>query len=355
MPADETEPEPESEPEPEPEPESELGPEPGPEHGPGPEPEPEPGPEPESATGPENPDPSGNGAAGATAEGGGRRRRGGSRARLAVYGVAALAVIAALILGGRSLAGPLQRFAAWVQDLGVWGPVVFILGYAAATVAFAPGAVLTLAAGALFGLVYGTVYTLAGATLGASLAFLVSRYVARRAVERRIAANPRFQAIDRAVGREGFKIVALLRLSPVFPFNLLNYALGLTRVRFLDYFAASAAMLPGTLLYVYYGKAAGSLASAFAGGGPGAGAGAGGQSKAASWALLGVGLLATVAVTTYVTRLAGKALRQELGEPAGPAGAAGPMGPAGPAAPGKAGRAGRDGSAGRDGTTGGGS
>src|SRR5260370_18838072 len=238
-------------------------------------------------------------------------RRGSRAARLALYLGAALLAAAALVVGGRSLIGPLQRFAAWVQELGIWGPVVFILGYAAATVAFAPGAVLTLAAGALFGLVYGTVYTLAGGTLGASLAFLVSRYVARRAVEHRIAANPRFQAIDRAVGREGFKIVALLRLSPVFPFNLLNYALGLTRVRFLDYFAASAAMLPGTLLYVYYGKAAGSLASAFAGGGGGAPA-AGGQSKAASRAPLGGGLPATVAGTTHVPRVAGKARTQEL-------------------------------------------
>ncbi|HXO40777.1 MAG TPA: TVP38/TMEM64 family protein [Thermoanaerobaculia bacterium] len=264
-----------------------------------------------------------------TLEPGAAKPRRGSRARLARYVGAALLAAAALVLGGRSLIGPLQRFAAWVQDLGIWGPVVFILGYAAATVAFAPGAVLTLAAGALFGLVYGTVYTLAGATLGASLAFLVSRYVARRAVEHRIAANPRFQAIDRAVGREGFKIVALLRLSPVFPFNLLNYALGLTRVRFLDYLAASVAMLPGTLLYVYYGKAAGSLAAAFTGGG-GAPA-AGGQSKAASWALLAVGLLATVAVTTYVTRLAGKALRQELEEEPAPAMSSGASGAAGAA------------------------
>jgi len=250
---------------------------------------------------------------------GGRRRA--SPLRLLAYAGIALAAAAALVLGGRSLIGPLQRFAAWVQGLGVWGPVVFILGYAAATVAFAPGAVLTLAAGALFGLVYGTAYTLVGATLGASLAFLVSRYLARGAVEHRIAGNPRFQAIDRAVGREGFKIVALLRLSPVFPFNLLNYALGLTRVRFLDYFAASIAMLPGTLLYVYYGKAAGSLAAAFAGtGGTAAAPAAGGRSQAASWALLAVGLLATIAVTTYVTRLAGRALRQQLGETKSPAG-----------------------------------
>jgi uncharacterized membrane protein YdjX (TVP38/TMEM64 family) len=252
------------------------------------------------------------------AAGPGERRR-TSRLRLVLYAVVGLAAVAALVLGGRTLIGPLQRFAAWVQGLGIWGPVVFILGYAAATVAFAPGAVLTLAAGALFGLVYGTAYTLVGATLGASLAFLVSRYLARGAVEHRIAGNPRFQAIDRAVGREGFKIVALLRLSPVFPFNLLNYALGLTRVRFLDYFAASIAMLPGTLLYVYYGKAAGSLAAAFSGSGAAAAPAAGGQSKAASWALLAVGLLATIAVTTYVTRLAGKALRQELGKAGGTA------------------------------------
>jgi uncharacterized membrane protein YdjX (TVP38/TMEM64 family) len=263
-----------------------------------------------------------------TLEPGAAEPRRGSRARLALYLGAALLAAAALVVGGRSLIGPLQRFAAWVPDLGIWGPVIFILGYAAATVAFAPGAVLTLAAGALFGLFYGTVYTLAGATLGASLAFLVSRYVARRAIEHRIAGNPRFQAIDRAVGREGFKIVALLRLSPVFPFNLLNYALGLTRVRFLDYFAASAAMLPGTLLYVYYGKAAGSLAAAFAG--SGGAAAAGGHSKTASWALLGAGLLATVAVTTYVTRLAGRALRQELEEPAAAPPAGAPEAPSGP-------------------------
>jgi uncharacterized membrane protein YdjX (TVP38/TMEM64 family) len=261
------------------------------------------------------------------AGGPGSSHRRGARSRAMLYAVAGLVVLAALLLGGRTLIGPLQQFAAWVQSLGIWGPVVFVLGYAAATVAFAPGSVLTLAAGALFGLVYGTIYTLAGATLGASLAFLVARYVARRAVERKIAGNQRFQAIDRAVGREGFKIVALLRLSPVFPFNLLNYALGLTRVRFWDYFAASVAMLPGTLLYVYYGKAAGSLASAFAGrGAPAAEA----PSKGASWVLLGVGLIATAAVTTYVTRLAGKALRQELGEAEAP-GEPGKPGPAPPA------------------------
>lgn len=227
----------------------------------------------------------------------------GSRRRLVLFAVIGLAFVVLLTLGGRQAASYLPRFTTWVESLGPLGPLAFIVGYAVATVAFVPGSLLTLAAGAIFGVVKGTAFTLAGATLGASGAFLVARYAARGAVERRIAGNPRFAAIDGAVGREGLKIVALLRLSPVFPFNLLNYALGLTRVPFLHYFIASAAMLPGTLLYVYYGAAAGSLASALSGG---AKKGAGG------WILFGVGLLATAVVTAFVTRLAGKALKQEM-------------------------------------------
>jgi len=229
-----------------------------------------------------------------------------SRGKLVLtLGIAAVAV-AALILGGRQAGQYLPQFASWVESLGFWGPLVFILGYALATVGFIPGSLLTLAAGALFGLVEGTLYTFAGATLGASASFLVARYGARGWIEKRIAGNARFAAIDRAVGREGFKIVALLRLSPVFPFNLLNYSLGLTKVRFLDYLLASVAMLPGTLLYVYYGTAAGSLAAV-----------AGGvktERGTAYWVTLGIGLVATIAVTTVITRLAGRALRQEIGE-----------------------------------------
>src|SRR5512134_2247807 len=155
-------------------------------------------------------------------------------------------LLAGLVLAGREAAGLLPRFAAWVESLGVWGPVVFVLGYIVATVAFVPGSLLTLGAGAIFGLVQGTALVLAGATLGASAAFLVSRYLARDAVERRLAGNARFAAIDRAVGAQGRKIVLLLRLSPVFPFNLLNYALGLTRVSLADYALAAFGMLPGT-------------------------------------------------------------------------------------------------------------
>jgi uncharacterized membrane protein YdjX (TVP38/TMEM64 family) len=236
------------------------------------------------------------------------------RGKLVLILLIVAAVVAALLLGGRQAGQLLPAFAARVEGLGVWGPVVFILGYAVATVAFIPGSLLTLAAGAIFGLARGTLYTILGATLGASASFLIARYVARNAIERRIAGNAKFAAIDRAVGREGFKIVALLRLSPVFPFNLLNYSLGLTRVRFLHYLLASIAMLPGTLLYVYYGKAAGSIA-AIAGGAGGAET----ERGAEYWITLGVGLAATIAVTAFITRLASRALRQEIGDEPAPA------------------------------------
>jgi uncharacterized membrane protein YdjX (TVP38/TMEM64 family) len=226
--------------------------------------------------------------------------------KIAIYALAVAAGIAVLLLLGRQAGQYVPRFAQWVASLGIWGPIVFILGYTVATVAFVPGVILTLAAGAIFGVVKGTLFTFVGATLGACGAFLVARYAARRAIEKKIADNPRFAAIDRAVAKQGLKITALLRLSPVFPFNLLNYALGLTQVRFLDYLLACFAMLPGTLLYVYYGHAAGSLAEA-----------AGGhiQKGTAYWVSLGIGLAATLAVTTIITRLASRALKEQIGEP----------------------------------------
>lgn len=218
--------------------------------------------------------------------------------RIAIGVVAVAALIGLARQGGAYV----PAFAQWVNGLGVWGPVVFIAGYALAAVAFVPGSLLTLAAGAIFGLGAGVVYVFIAAVLGSSAAFLVSRYLARGAVERRLAGNARFAAIDRAVGAQGRKIVFLLRLSPVFPFNLLNYALGLTQVRFVDYLAASVGMLPGTLLYVYYGKLAGDVA-ALAGG-------ATVERGAGYYAVLVLGLLATVLVTLVVTRTARKALAE---------------------------------------------
>ena len=221
---------------------------------------------------------------------------------LRVIGV--LAGLALLIWLGRSLGGYVPAFAEWVDGLGFWGPVVFIAGYAIATVGFIPGSLLTLAAGAIFGLVKGTVLVFFGASIGAIAAFLLARYVARGAIERKLEGRPRFQAIDRAVAGEGLKIVTLLRLSPVFPFNLLNYGLGLTQVRLRDYAVACLGMIPGTFLYVYYGKALGSLA-AVAGG-------AEIERDAGYWSVFGLGLVATVIVTTIVTRIARRALAKEV-------------------------------------------
>ena len=216
----------------------------------------------------------------------------------------ALVALAVLIVIGRRLGAYIPQFAEWVDSLGVWGPLVFILGYAVATVAFIPGSLLTLAAGAIFGLARGTLFVFIGAAIGSALAFLVARYLARSSIEHRLENRPRFAAIDKAVAKEGRKIVFLLRLSPIFPYNLLNYALGLTSVSFRDYVIASFGMLPGTFLYVYYGKAIGSLA-AVAGG-------AEVEKGAGYWIFLGAGLLATLVVTTFVTRIAGRALAQEV-------------------------------------------
>lgn len=219
--------------------------------------------------------------------------------------LAVMALIGLVVLG-RQVGGYLPQFAFWVNSLGVWGPAVFIVGYIVAAVAFVPGSLLTLAAGAIWGIFPGVPYVFLAAVLGSAAAFLVARYLARATIERRLAHNARFAAIDRAVGAQGRKLVFLLRLSPVFPFNLLNYALGLTSIRFVDYVAASIGMLPGTFLYVYYGKLVGDLA-ALAGG-------AAVEKGVGYYVILVVGLLATIVVTTLVTRTARQALKDATGE-----------------------------------------
>lgn len=188
-----------------------------------------------------------------------------------------------------------------IERLGPWGPMLFIGVYVVATVLFLPGSVLTLGAGAVFGVVWGSVYVSIGSTLGATCAFLVGRYLARDWVASRIQGNERFNTIDRAVAEEGWRIVGLTRLSPVFPYSLLNYAFGLTRVSLKGYVLASwIGMMPGTVMYVYLGSLAG--------------AGAGGQQRTpAEWALYGVGLVATLAVTVVITRIARRALAQRTG------------------------------------------
>ena len=229
-----------------------------------------------------------------------------SKLRILLRVAVVVLLVAALLLFGRRLAAYLPQFTAWVDGLGVWGPIVFVLGYAVATVAFIPGSLLTLAGGAIFGLVEGTALVFVGASLGATGAFVASRYFVRGAIEKRVAAEPRFAAIDRAVGREGFKIVLLLRLTPIVPFVLLNYALGLTRVKLGHYAGAFVGMLPATLLYVYYGKVFGDVAEIAAG-----------VDDEGGWGThvtTAIGLLATVAVIVLITRIARRALKEEVGE-----------------------------------------
>lgn len=195
----------------------------------------------------------------------------------------------------------------WIDSLGAVGAIAFILLYIIATVAFLPGSILTLGAGLVFGIVLGSLYVFVGATLGATAAFLVGRYLARGWVAKKIETNEKFQAIDKAVGREGFKIVLLTRLSPIFPFNLLNYAYGITAVSLRDYVIASVGMIPGTIMYVYIGSLAGSLATV--------GTNAQPANPTLQWAIRILGFIATVAVTLYVTKIARKALEAEVLEP----------------------------------------
>jgi len=221
--------------------------------------------------------------------------------RLALGAVA----LAAVVLLARAAGDEIPRFSAWVGSLGPLAPLVFGAVYAVAVVAFVPASVLTLAAGAIFGVAKGVAIVFVAASVGACMAFALARSVARGAIERRISTQPRFAAVDRAIARDGRRIVFLLRLSPVIPFNLLNYALGLTRVRFADYALACIGMLPGTLLYVYTGHAIG-LAAAAAGG-------AGRARTPTEWALFAVGLVATVVATALVTRVARRALAEATG------------------------------------------
>jgi uncharacterized membrane protein YdjX (TVP38/TMEM64 family) len=213
-----------------------------------------------------------------------------------------IAGLGAFILLGRFAGQYIEPFTLWVEGLGFWGPAVFIAAYAAAVVAFVPASLLTLGAGAIFGIAKGVAFVFVAASIGAALAFLVARYVARGAVERRMAGNQKMAAMDRAISAEGLKIVFLLRLVPVVPFNAINYGLGLTNVAFRDYLIACVGMLPGTLLYVYSGKVAGDVAELASGTAVAQGPG--------YYAFFGLGLAATIAVTVVVTRIARRALAE---------------------------------------------
>ena len=190
----------------------------------------------------------------------------------------------------------------WINNQGAVGGIAFILLYIVASVAFLPGSILTLGAGVVFDVFLGSVYVFIGATIGAIAAFLVGRYIARGWVAKKIAGNEKFAAVDSAVGREGLKIVLLTRLSPVFPFNLLNYAYGVTGVSLKDYVLGTIGILPGTIMYVYLGSLAGNIATIGTGEQP--------SNPTVVWAIRIIGFIATVAVTLYVTKIARKALEE---------------------------------------------
>lgn len=218
-----------------------------------------------------------------------------------------VALLALGVLGGGSrLREILTDLPRRIEELGPAGPILFVAVYVTAAVILVPGSALTLAAGAMFGFVRGFAWVSLASTLGATAAFLVGRHLARDWVARRLRDHPRFAAIDQAVAEQGWRIVLLTRLSPVFPFTLLNYAYGLTRVRLADYVAASwIGMMPGTALYVYLGT----LARAGVEGTRGA---------SVPWALRLLGLAATVAVVVLIARTARRILSRHLEPPTNP-------------------------------------
>lgn len=233
------------------------------------------------------------------------------RVRLLLMLATAAAATAAFLL--LPVGAWLVTFLEWVRGLGAWGPVLVAASYVVACLLFVPGSVLTMGSGFLFGVALGTATVSVGSTLGAAAAFLAGRTLARGVVEAKVAGSPKFRAIDRAIERHGFKIVLLTRLSPVFPFNLLNYAYGLTGVSFWRYVLASwIGMLPGTVMYVYLGATVRNLSDLAAGRI---------EAGTAHYILFGIGLAATVAVTALVTRAARAALREAVPEAGPPEGA----------------------------------
>jgi len=223
--------------------------------------------------------------------------------------VFALIIAAALASWFLFLQDHLPSFMEWVRNQGLWGAVLVGLGYALATVLMIPGSLVTLLIGAIYGPWLGTALVSPASVLGATLAFLLGRTVFRPSMEAKMANSPRFTALQGAMEQQGFKILTLVRLSPIFPFTLVNYAFGLTRVSLGAYVLGSfIGMLPGTLMYVYLGSAVGDVAS-LASEGLGE-TDTGWQGQALQWG----GLAATLIVTIFITRVAKKALSEAAPE-----------------------------------------
>ena len=227
------------------------------------------------------------------------QRGGASRARWIVLALIAVGLVVAMRL--LPVAEWVRAFQSWVAHQGAWGGVLYGAVYVIAVLLFVPGSLLTIGAGLVFGLLWGTVIVSIASTTAAALAFLIARYVARDRVEALARRNEKFRAIDQAIREQGWKVVALLRLSPLVPFSVSNYLYGLTPVSFGPYVLASwIAMLPATVLFVWIG-AAGRAAAEREGRSP------------LEWALLGAGLVATAVVTVMVSRAARRELQKIRG------------------------------------------
>ena len=214
--------------------------------------------------------------------------------RLAAF-LAALAVFVVVFLWVKQT-GLLDQSLKWIQSLGPWAPVVFILLYVATVIICLPAAILTAGGGFIFGFLPGAVFVLIAAVIASNMTFLMGRHLARAWISRKLGAHLKFQAIDEAVAAEGWKIVALVRLAPIFPFSITSYAFGLTRVSWKEYFVANFAMIPGTLFYVYLGSIARDLTE---------------KVSTPLWIKLAALALALVAVI-YLARVAKRALAKRM-------------------------------------------
>ncbi|WP_240039126.1 MULTISPECIES: TVP38/TMEM64 family protein [Okeania] len=197
----------------------------------------------------------------------------------------------------------------WIESLDVWSPIAFIIIYNLATLLLIPGLVLTIGGGVIFGVIWGAIYVFFASTLGATIAFIIGRYISRDWVCQQLHQHPKFQVIDRAVIKAGFKIVFLTRLCPLFPFNLLNYAFGVMQVSLKDYILGSLGMIPGTVMYVYIGSIVGDITLIGTSQQP-----TNSTVEVTKWIINIVGLIATVLVTIYITRQANKALETSFEE-----------------------------------------
>jgi uncharacterized membrane protein YdjX (TVP38/TMEM64 family) len=190
-----------------------------------------------------------------------------------------------------------------IADLGPWGPVLFILLYVAAAITLAPAFFLTVAAGALFGVWRGSIIVFIGASLGASAVWAVGLPLSRSRLMARVTRDRRVAAVREAVAGEGAWLMFLLRLSPLVPFNILNYALALSGVRYSDFAIALVGMIPAIVMYTYYGKVVGDVAALAAG--------VSAPRGPEYWALLALGLVAIVVSTTMITRAARRAVARQ--------------------------------------------